>query len=302
MATDNEATPVDVGVSDAELFQNAFADEPAAPAVEEATETPAEDVPTRDDQGRFAKTETTETRPEIAQAETPAANDDKGGHVPSWRVREINAEKAELAKTLEAEKAERSKLASQFEAMQREVQSLRKPAEQPKEAKPDPLIDPEGYERYIENKFEQRLVSERRESSLRLAQRTYKQDFEEAYAGAKQAIANGDVGLNARIQHSQDPGETLMEWHRQQKTMREVGSDPEAFVAKRLEAMLSDPAQAAKIIERLRGGAPAANGQTQRPNVQLPPSLSSMSRAEGSRGGDDETDLSDEALFKYATR
>lgn len=301
MATDNEATPVDVGVSDADLFNSTLTDETAETPAVETPEVPADDGQNRDDQGRFAKAET-EAKSETTPAETPAQDDDKGGHVPSWRVREINAEKAELAKKLEAEQAERNRLATQFEAMQREVQSLRKPVEQPKEAKPDPLIDPEGYERYIESKFEQRLVSERRETSLRLAHRTYKQEFDEAYTNAQQAMARGDVGLHARIQQSNDPGETLMEWHRQQKTMREVGSDPEAFVAKRLEAMLSDPAQAAKIIERLRGGAPAANGQTQRPNVQLPPSLSSMSRAEGSRGGDDETDLSDEALFKYATR
>jgi hypothetical protein len=115
-------------------------------------------------------------------------------------------------------------------------------------------------------------------------------------------MAKGDVGLHARIQQSSDPGETLMEWHREQKTMREVGNDPNAWLEKKLEERLTDPTFLAKAVEKARGVASSAatNGNS-RPNVQLPPSLANMSRAESSNGEDD-SDLSDEALFRQSIR
>lgn len=303
MATENEATPVDLEINDAELFSEAMADTPAEPAVEAEQASAESEAQARDDKGRFAaKEEKTEAEPEPTAEQRKVEDEDRHGQIPSWRLREEREARAEAQKQLESERAERAKLAAQLELMQRQpaLAQQPKPAEQPREQRPDPLIDPEGYERYMENKFEQRLLTERRELSLAQAHRTYKKDFDEAYASAQEAMAKGDAALIARMQRSRDPGETLIEWHREQKVMREVGNDPNAFFEKRLESYLSDPANLAKVMEKARGT--AANTQTQRPNVQLPPSLASMSRADSSRGGADDTDISDEGLFGYAIR
>lgn len=289
---------VEVAVpNDAELFDGSISEKPIPETVEESEkiveEKPAEQP--RDETGKFVKTE----EPKVEATEKV---DDNAAQVPSWRVREINAEKAEIAKALETEKAERAKVMSEFQAMQRQIAELSKPAEQPKQVKPDPLLDPEGYEKYIEQRLEDRFLSERRETSLRLAHRTYKDEFTEAYSAAQQSMAKGDVALSARMQKSGDPGETLIQWHREQKTMREVGNDPNAFFEKRLEAYLSDPANLGKVMERAKAAAssPTQTG-VKRPVVDLPPSLSSGTRADNSRGSDDD-DVSDEGLFKYATR
>lgn len=297
MATEHEAVPVELDVTDAALFDGAVADEAPAEVIDEP-EKPAEPVQLRDEQGKFAAKE---EKAAAVAVEAKTNDDDKTGHVPSWRVREINAEKAELARKLEAETAERTRTNSELEAMRRQLASLQKPVEQPKQEKPDPLIDPEGYEKYIEQKFEARFLNDRRETSLSNAHRTYKQDFEEAYASAQQAMVKGDVALAAKMQQSRDPGETLMQWHREEKTKREVGNDPNAWLEKKLEERLADPAFLAKAIEKARGVASAvpANG---RPSVQLPPSLSSLTRADDTQTSADDSDLSDAALFKQALR
>ncbi len=294
----SDATSVEVGVSDSELFDQATNETPAETpepvAAEPEAPEPEKTEQPRDEQGKFAKTET-------PVAETPAEKpvvDDNGAQVPSWRVREINEEKRELAAKLASEQSDRQKLQQQFDQFRRQP-----PVEPPKpEAKPDPLLDPDGYEKYIERKTDERILSRERESSLRLAHRTYKDTFTEAYTAAQQAMASGDRALAARMNASADPGETLVEWHREQKTMREVGNDPNAWLERKLEERLKDPAFLAKAIEKAKGVASGNTNTQARPAVELPPSLSSSSRAGNTSTSADDSDISDSALFNYAVR
>lgn len=282
--------------TETEIFENALAEKPE-PEPEPVKDEPEEQ--SRDEKGQFAAKEDeakpSEVKPEAEKAKE--TDDDKGGQVPSWRVREINEEKRLLAEKLAASENERQAFRQQIEAFQRQ----QKPAEQPKKDIPDPLIDPDGYRAHIRAEMQEGLLNERRELSLSMAHRTYKKDFEEAYASAREAMSKGDVALAAKMQQSRDPGETLMEWHRQQKTMREVGDDPNAFFEKRLEEFLKDPANLGKVMERAKAAA-ATPQNGSRPNVQLPPSLSSLTRADNSHEGTDDNDLSDAALFNNAIR
>jgi len=299
MAT--EVTPVDVGVSDADLFENAIADETAeAPVATEAEKSPEQEGQSRDEQGRFAKTEEAKSEPETA--ETPAKEEDKGGDVPSWRVREINEEKR-------AAKAEADTAKQRAEALERELAQTRqqmqqlqpKPQPEQKQERPDPIIDPEGYEKWIENRFMAKLNETQLNTNLALAQNKHGEVFDKAF---QSLIAQGQAGnrqLVNQLTSQPNPGEAIVRWYREQETLREVGNDPNSWLEKKLEERLADPAFLAKAIEKARGTASTANNGN-RPSVQLPPSLSNMSRAESSKGGDDETDLSDEALFRYATR
>jgi len=289
---------VDTGVSDQELFDQANADE--APADEAVVEVPAEpeqvEGQPRDEHGRFAgKTAEPETPvTEPVQAETV---DDNAPQVPSWRVREINEEKRAAQAERDALRAERDRIAQERDDFQRRFQASQKPAEPVKVEKPDPLLDPEGYEKYLETKFEEKLLNNHRESSLAQAHRTYKAEFEEAYAAAQKQV---DPALRARMQQSRDPGETLMQWHRERKTMAEVGTDPNAFFEKRFEAYLSDPANQAKVLERIRGGVqPQAGAPRQAAPTSLPPSLTRATNASAVTSADDD-DISDEGLWRSA--
>lgn len=267
-----QMTPVDLGVDDQALFDDAEAIEaPESPAaVEAVTEQPEPEA---------------EVQPE---AEKPAV-DDNASLVPSWRVREINEEKRVALAELETLRAERAQWQRQL-VQQPQPQA---PAVQP--AKPDPLLDPEGYAAAIREEIRQENLAERREESLQRAAEANPDEFKEAYTAAQRAV---DPALKARMQSSRDPGKTLLEWHRENKVKAEVGSDPNAWLEKKLEERLSDPAFLAKAIERSKAVAqPLTNG---RPNVELPPSLNGASRSNASLASTVGNDLSDEGLWEHA--
>jgi len=279
-------------LDEATLFEQATSDETETEVV---TEEPLQVEQPRDADGKFAKADEPAEAVAETEAEKPAV-DDNAPQVPSWRVREINEEKRALAEKLTAYETEKSQWQSQQQELQRRLAALEKPAAEVKAEKPDPLLDPEGYEKYLENRFEERLLNDRREFSLANAHKTYKTEFEEAYAAAQKNI---DPALKARMQQSRDPGETLMQWHREQKTMREVGNDPNAWLEKKLEERLKDPAFLAKALEQARGIAQPQQ-QNGRPRVDLPPSLNGASRSNAVlRSSND--DLSDAELFNQTT-
>lgn len=268
------------GPSDEELFDSAVSDEtPDDPVVTEQVEHPV-----RDEAGRFAKKE----EPEAAEvvAETPVekpAVDDNASQVPSWRVREINEEKRAAIAELETLRAERA----QWQRQQQQPKEA--PAERP--AKPDPLLDPDGYAKSVRDEIREEILSERREESLQRAAEAHPDEFKEAYAAARQAV---DPALKARMQASRDPGKTLLEWHRDNKVKAEVGHDPNAWLEKKLEERLADPAFLAKAIERSKGIAQQPDG---RPRVDLPPSLNGASRSNASLKSSND-DVSDDDLFR----
>jgi hypothetical protein len=272
---------VDQGPSDEELFNEAISDEtPDSPVVAEEVEKPA-----RDEAGRFAKKDEPEAEVVAqAQVEKPAV-DDNASQVPSWRVREINEEKRAALAELEALRAERVQ-------WQRQQQPKPEPQKVEKAAKPDPLLDPEGYAKSVRDEIREEILSERREESLQRAAEAHPDEFKAAYAAAQQAI---DPALMVRMQASRDPGKTLLEWHRENKVKAEVGSDPNAWLEKKLEERLNDPAFLQKALERSKSASQQADG---RPRVELPPSLNGASRSNASPRSSANDDVSDEDLFR----
>jgi len=139
-----------------------------------------------------------------------------------------------------------------------------------------------------------------------MAHRLHGKLFEDAYAEAERALASGDQHLRMLMNNTSSAGDTLMGWYQQRQTLREVGNDPAAYKTKLLEEALKDPAYLAKAVEAARtkaGGGTSArssNNGGSRPAVELPPSISGAARADTVTSGD--LDVSDEALFNYATR
>jgi hypothetical protein len=303
-----------IEATDKELFDSAMAPEPPGdepePVKAEPEAKPDADEPARDEQGRFvandkdAEPKPEEVKPEQPKPEPTAEADDKSGQVPSWRLREEREAKAELAKQLDTEKAERTRIASEMAQMRAQLAQLQKPAETKPEDEPDPLLDPKGFRDHLERKFSERLLNQQRDMDMRLAHRQHGKLFEDAYNEASQALAQGDVQLRAMMNETASPGEMLVNWYRQRQTLREVGNDPAAYKTKLLEEALKDPAYLAKAIEAARvsaGGAPSVKpAGNSRPPVDLPPSLTGAARADAIVP--DDHDASDEALFKYAMR
>ena len=258
------------------LFDQALDDNPADPPTPEPQPEP----------------EPQEPEPTLT-AEPPAkpAVDDNAPMVPSWRVREINEEKRTLADRLAALEAEKANWQRQ------QVQHPQQPApKQEEKAKPDPLLDPEGYAKAVRDEIREEIIAERRESSLHAAHAKYTTEFEEAYAAAQKAV---DPALKARIQASRDPGETLIQWHREQKTRQEIGGDLNAYKQRLREEALKDPEfrKAAMAAWQAEANPQQPNG---RPRVDLPPSLNGASRSNAALRAS-QTDLSDDALWDEAT-
>lgn len=269
------------GVTDRELFDEANADEVATEQVVAEPAEPVEEKPEPVVEEKPAEVV------EPVVAEKPPV-DDNAPQVPSWRVREINEEKRQIAAENERMKAE----LAQLRQAPRQVEQP-KPAEKP--ARPDPLLDPDGYAAAIRQELREEALNERREESLLRAREANQAEFDEAYAAAQKAV---DPALKARMQATRDPGKTLIEWHREQKTRAEVGNDLAAFRQREQERLLSDPAFLAKAIEKARGQAQTTQ-PGKAPAVSLPPSLTRATNASGEASADD-NDTSDEGLWRHA--
>lgn len=288
------------GLTDEQLFNEANADEePADIAAPETPEPPAEQP------GQARDEETGRWAAKPAEPETPAATDpparapvdDNAAMVPSWRVREINDEKRTLADRLAALEAERQQWQRQ------QAQPKPEPAAE-KAAKPDPLLDPDGYDAYIEAKVEARILNDRRDLDLELTRQANTEAFDKAHNEAMRLKAAGDPAfaeLSQKMRSTMQPGKVLLNWHQERSVRAEVGTDPNAYFDKRLEAFLADPANQAKMLERIRGGAQtqAAGNGGKPPATSLPPSLTRATNAGSAHTADDD-DVSDEGLWRHA--
>jgi len=303
--------PADISVSDSELFSNATAPEPKP---ETPPPHPADE--SRDIHGRF--------RPQGDQAPKPPSEppappppgqpapqpppgtpppsalvppqDD--ANVPSWRLREVNEQRERLARQIEERDL-------QLRHMQQRMDQFEK-QQSPGEELPDPLIDPQGYRRALENKFTSELKTLQLESNLQLTRATTGPMFDEAYQAFMQA-AQGDPGFARLIVNSPNPGGAMVNWYRRAVTLAKVGDDPEKYVEAEIERRFADPQFVSSLLERARAIAsgqqlaPQGNGAApprQNNVVQIPPSLSRVPSGSPTDNPTGAYHLDDETLFR----
>src|SRR4029078_3057408 len=189
----------------------------------------------------------------------------------------------------DAPEREREQFRQQMWQLQQERQQPQAPQEPG-----DIFADPQK----VEKTFEQRLMAKQRELegnlSLRMAAVKHGQEtFDEAYKALSDAVMRGDTATHQQVINSPDPGETLVKWHKREKTMALVGPDPEAFVKKALEEALNNPEFLAQAIEKAKGMASTQPTQA----VKVPPSLSKASAAKPAHEGSIKTQ---EDIWKFA--
>ena len=89
----------------------------------------------------------------------------------------------------------------------------------------------------------------------------------------------------------------LMQWHQQARAQAAIGPDPNAWLRQRQQDWVRDPRAQQAVLQHLRQQQQASNRP---PNVSLPPSLSTMPASSGRL--DDQGDLSNESLYRFATK
>lgn len=284
----------------------------------------------RDERGRFkAKVQEThgqpaeadgsqqDSNPEDTSADEPEATqrsddeDDSRGKIPSWRVRELRESRdAERSARVAAEQKaaaleDRTQQAlAAIQHLQQQIHQIQHPQKKPEPV--DIFQDPDAFvgnldQRFaaLERSFQRQRQQDRLEMNLAMTHRQHPDEFPEALQSFYQA-AETDRSLQQRVFSSADQGGAIIAWHREQRTLKEIGTDPNAYLERKLEEKLKDPAFLAKALEAAKAqaiGQPAASaapGQpAPRPNtvVKRPPSLSGVpggasAHAASSSGGD----------------
>jgi hypothetical protein len=337
--TEQEVMPTEDELWDAALSGEAPKVE-SAPEPTGTTEPAVEPEPTRerDEHGRFKATSQQETEPKVeaepepqeppANAATPeptaAAPPVKEEHesIPPWRLREIREARDVERTRAEKAEADAQNARRQIEQSQRQIEAIQKELDALKAPKKEPVNLFEQPDAFV-GSIEQRLTDweknwDARERRLRLEQNLaiaaviHKDEFQPAYDAFVKAAEN-DPGVRSRVFSSTDPGGAIVAWHREQRTLSEIGTDPTAYVQKKLDEALKDPAFLAKALEAARAQAsgqpapsqaPAPGQPAPRPNnvTQLPPSLRTMPGTAASSDGTGIQHMSEEDLFNAALR
>ena len=291
-------------LDDKELFSSAMtADENPEVETEAPADAPAQETPQqerqRDEQGRFAK----QVEPEPEPKASPQAEQAKEeANVPSWRLREVREEaERRVAET-------NAQWQRQFEMLQR--QNAPKPEPTPP---PDLFENPNGFVdhqlRQSLSPIEQALQQQRAELqetrefySRRDAERDHGPEaVRESYNWLAQGIAarNPDVmNVYYQVMQSKHPFDMIVSAHKRMSVMQQIDSagDLDKWVMQRA-AELQQRGQASSQ----GNGRQPSNGNSQGNSiVKLPPSMRNLPASQVD--GDDDSDMSDAAMFRQAMR
>jgi len=215
---------------------------------------------------------------------------------------ERKARQAAEAAARAADERYRADLAAR-DAQFRLLQSQQQPPEQPAAPlKPDPVLDPEGYERYMMAALEQRYTVRRIEETFAAQHEALGKDFETAYVELQKLNPNNpvDKATGHRIYTSPDPGKALMKWHREQTALREMGGDPAAYRQRLRDELVNDPDMVKAVLARLREQGEEGRPGAPRNITRLPPSLARARGGSSAKEVLSAADNTDEAVFDYA--
>jgi hypothetical protein len=238
-----------------------------------------------------------EPQPPPPSAEPPRAPVEEG--IPSWRLRE----EAEARRGLEEQNRQLAGRLQQYEA------HLRR--QQPQQA-PDFFEAPEravaysvqqALAQHLQPFFQQQQQAQQAQHQALLH---YGRSVAEFRHGEDKVKAAEDAFLQAYQQRMMDPMDfqrvvgapnrydAVVQWHQRHTALSTVGTDPNAWFEKELEARMADPKFQSSMMEKVRGKAGSRPA-----DVRLPPSLSRAPASAGNGAGD-LGDLSNASLWSHA--
>ncbi|TXH32066.1 MAG: hypothetical protein E6Q98_25775 [Rhodospirillaceae bacterium] len=173
------------------------------------------------------------------------------------------------------------------------AQQIQQPRQEPKtepEVVHDIFENPNGFVDHSVKKaldpVEQRIAKITEGFSRRMAIKEHgAEKVQAAFSALDQAAKSGNrdaIEFVAKVKQSDDPFGDIVDWHAKSSIISEVGSDPAAFIQKKLDEALNDPAFLAKAAEKL--GVKPAVSQQQSTNQAIP----SLNRVTAAADDDDE--------------
>lgn len=289
----------------------------------ESQEDAEEDDRPRDERGQFKAKEEEDGEGDKADAKDRQREPSNRDHrVP---VGELKSEREKRQAVEREREAERKAFNDQIAALTQRINDLAagrqtpQPQAQPqpqqnRDPMPDILLDPQGYQAWQTRQFDQRIMVERANMQMRVAQIRHGETYDKAYAWVKGLDKSDPENQRviASIEASPDIGEALVSTFRRAEALKEVGDDPAKYRAKVRDDLLNDPEFLAEVAARLggeRGEPEPTRGQTDgRPRqvYRIPKSLNGASgTGNSSKAASGDPELyndSDKSVFSFAMR
>lgn len=132
---------------------------------------------------------------------------------------------------------------------------------------PDPEQDPRGFAAHQQAQVQHLLWNERLNMSEAMARSAHGDDIVDAARDAYMTAMKNSPAMQAELQRQANPYGYVVQWHKRQQVLADVGDDPEAFRQ--------------KVISDYLASNPAAAAAQPAPKPNLPPSMAAAPSAGG---------------------
>lgn len=159
------------------------------------------------------------------------------------------------------------------------------------ETVPDIFTDPEGYDRHVNARVQQQVEPVQRELQKMRVETSFAiahARHGDTYLDADKAVAAldrnnpNDRAVMKQILEAPNPGEAMVSWHKQQKTLQEMG-DPATYRERVKADILKDPEIRKALLADLREQANTGKGGRPNTVTKVPRSLNSATGGQGAR-------------------
>jgi hypothetical protein len=292
-------------VTDRQLFDHAVNSPDPTPA----PSSPPSSEPSSPPSSGASSDQPASTRPDLQQ-QPGQPRDPQGKFAPKPQGQQAQQDHRVPLRELMEERDRRQRLEAHTQQLTQAVLALQQqllPQGQPQQRPQGPetiFDDPQAY-------LDQRVVNPlRQEGQVYMMQ--IKDGLSREMANTQFGAQEVNVALNAigqirntpqghfvfnQIMQSGHPYGQLVQWHRQARAQAAIGSNPQAWLRQQQQAWADNPKVQDYVMQRR---AARSGAQSRPPNVQLPPSLSSVRSSSGRV--DNCGDLSSASLYDFATK
>ena len=295
-------------ITDQQLFDHALSSPDPTPA---PSSQPAPSQPSSPpSQGAQASERPASTRPDLQQgAQTPGQpRDPQGKFAPKPQGQQGQQHNVPLAELLK-ERDARQRLEAHASELTRAVMDLQRrlDPQQPQQPQgPETIFD--DPRAYLDQHVMQPLRQEGQMYMMKIKDDVSRTQANMQFGEQEVNAALQDIGrirqtpqgnfVFQQIMQSGHPYGELVQWHRQARAQAAIGANPQAWLRQQQQAWAQNEKVQDYVLQMRAKRLGAQKGTP--PNVQLPPSLSSVRSSSGRM--DNGGDLSSASLYDFATK